>query len=121
MAAPENWRTTRPIGKRPPNLLRSPLTHRLGLYRDEVGKAPVLLLGGERSNPMMPTRNRKDFEDVEASQLCCPTCKRAMPVRKCLLLALLDRETFDYICARCGTPIGKKEEPLRKAAPGLKI
>ena len=34
---------------------------------------------------MMPREQRKDFEDLEASLLYCPTCKRAMPVRKRLL------------------------------------
>ncbi len=68
-------------------------------------------------SPMMPQGKRADFEDLEASQLYCPACKRAMPVRKRLLLVLLDRETFDYVCAGCGTTVGKKEEPLRKPGP----
>ena len=62
---------------------------------------------------MMPPRNRRDFEDLEASQIYCPACKRAMPVRKRLLLVLLDREISDYVCAGCGSAVGKKEEPLR--------
>jgi len=70
---------------------------------------------------MMPPRKARDFEDLEASRLYCPACKRAMPVRKRLLLVLLDRETFDYVCAGCGSPVGKKEEPLRGPAPRLKI
>ena len=70
---------------------------------------------------MMPPRNRRDFEDLEASQLFCRTCKRAMPVRKRLLLVLLDREISDYVCAVCGSPVGKKEEPLQRTAPRLKI
>lgn len=69
---------------------------------------------------MMPPRNRRDFEDLEASQIYCPTCKRAMPVRKRLLLVLLDRETFDYVCAGCGSLVGKKEEQLRPSAPRLR-
>ncbi len=68
----------------------------------------------------MPPRSKKDFEDLEASQLYCPICERAMPVRKRLLLVLLDREISDYLCAGCGTPIGKKEEPLRRPALRLK-
>ena len=56
---------------------------------------------------MMPLGNRQDFEDLEASHLYCPACKRAMPVRKRLLLGLLDRETFDYVPGdlrtRCST------------------
>src|SRR5215471_17151192 len=47
---------------------------------------------------MMRPEQHKDFEDLEASQLFCPTCKRAMPVRKRLFLVLLDKEMFDYIC-----------------------
>jgi hypothetical protein len=70
---------------------------------------------------MIPPRNRKDFEDLEASQLYCPVCKRAMPVRKRLLLVLLDRETFDYVCARCGSLVGKKEEQLRGAGPKIRL
>ena len=66
---------------------------------------------------MMPPDNRKDFKDLEASQLYCPACKRAMPVRKHLLLVLLDKETFDYVCAGCGSVVGKKEQPLRRSAP----
>jgi hypothetical protein len=65
---------------------------------------------------MIPPKRRKDFEELQASQLYCPACKRAMPVRKRLLLVLLDRETYDYVCAGCGTPVGKKEEPLQGPA-----
>jgi hypothetical protein len=64
----------------------------------------------------MPANGQKDFEDLEASQLFCPTCRRAMPVRKRLFLVLLDKEIFDYVCARCGTVVGKKEQPWQKPA-----
>jgi len=53
-----------------------------------------------------------DFDQLEASQIYCPSCKRTTTVRKRLLLVLLDKETFDYVCTVCGRPIGKKEEPL---------
>ena len=62
---------------------------------------------------MMLPDHREDFRDLEASQLYCQVCKRAMPVRKRLLLVLLDKETFDYVCAGCGSVVGKKEQPLR--------
>jgi len=61
---------------------------------------------------MIPPEHRKDFEDLEASLLYCRNCQRPMPVRKRLLLVLLDRETYDYICTGCGSPVGKKEQPL---------
>lgn len=56
---------------------------------------------------MMPPHRQKDFEDFEASQLFCPTCKRAMPVRKRLFLVLLDKEIYDYVCTGCGSAVGK--------------
>ena len=43
-----------------------------------------------------------------------------MPVRKRLLLVLLDRELYDYVCVGCGTAVGKKEEPPAPAPPGLR-
>jgi len=70
---------------------------------------------------MMPPDKQKDFEDLEASQLFCSTCKRAMPVRKRLFLVLLDKEIFDYICTRCGSVVGKKEQPWRRPAQWSRI
>jgi hypothetical protein len=75
-------------------------------------------LGG---NPMMPPRTRRDFEALEASRLFSLVCKRALPVRKRLLLVLLDMELFDCVCAACGSLVGKKEEQLRGTGPRLKI
>ena len=65
---------------------------------------------------MMPPDEQKDFEDFEASQLFCPTCKRAMPVRKRLFLVLLDKEIYSYNCAGCGSAVGKKEQPWQRPA-----
>ena len=66
----------------------------------------------------MPLRGNRQasFNDLQATQLYCPKCKTAMPVRKRLLLVLMDREMYDYVCAQCATPVGKKEEPLSRAA-----
>lgn len=52
------------------------------------------------------------FENLEAVSLFCPRCKAAMPVRKRLLLVLLDSEMYEYLCSRCGSSLGKKNEPL---------
>lgn len=54
----------------------------------------------------------KQFENLEAVSLYCPRCQAAMPVRKRLLLVLLDGETHEYLCARCGASVGKKNQPL---------
>jgi len=70
---------------------------------------------------MMPPNEQKDFEDFEASQLCCSTGNRAMPARKRLFLVLLDKEIFDYICTRCGSVVGKKEQPWRRPAQWSRI
>ncbi len=55
---------------------------------------------------MIPPEQQKDFEDLEASELFCPTCRRAMPVRKRLFLVLLDKEIYSYVCTGCGGVVG---------------
>jgi hypothetical protein len=60
-------------------------------------------------------RERAQFDQMEASLLYCPTCRQATPVRKRLLLVLLEGEKFDYVCAHCGTISGDKIE--RPAPP----
>ena len=54
----------------------------------------------------------KQFESLEAISLYCPRSKQAMPVRKRLLLVLPESEVHEYLCAGCGTSVGKKSEPL---------
>ncbi len=51
---------------------------------------------------------RDQFQELEASELYCPRCKRAQPVRKRLLLVLSDGDKYDYVCAVCGEPVGGK-------------
>jgi hypothetical protein len=50
----------------------------------------------------------KQFDELEASSLFCPTCKMAVPVRKRLLLILPEGESYEYLCARCHTSVGRK-------------
>jgi len=64
------------------------------------------------------------FDQMEASLLYCPTCRKATPVRKRLLLVLMEGEKFDYVCALCGTISGDKIErpaprPPRPARPEM--
>jgi len=40
-----------------------------------------------------------------------------VPVRKRLLIVLLDGEKHEYVCRRCGTPCASKIEPLPHATP----
>jgi hypothetical protein len=51
------------------------------------------------------------YGSLEASLLFCPRCRQAMPVRKRLLLVLLDGEKHEYVCQQCGTPCASKLEP----------
>lgn len=53
---------------------------------------------------------REQYRDFEATQLYCPNCKQAVPVRKRLLLILPNGDKYDYICACCGTSVGEKIE-----------
>lgn len=48
------------------------------------------------------------FKDFSASELYCPTCKRAMPVREKMLLVLASGDMFDYVCQKCGTSLGTR-------------
>jgi len=51
---------------------------------------------------------KDQFQEWEAQELFCPRCKMAVPVRKRILLVLPDGDKYDYVCTRCGEPIGAK-------------
>ncbi len=48
------------------------------------------------------------FRQFDATELFCPRCRRAVPVRKRLLLVLPDGEKYEYRCAHCLTSVGTK-------------
>ncbi len=48
------------------------------------------------------------FKEFEATSLYCPRCKAAVPVRKRLLLVLVDGEIHEYFCAYCSESLGSK-------------
>ena len=50
------------------------------------------------------------FDTFEASELFCPTCRRAQPVRRHLLLILPTGTKYEYRCATCGTAVGGKDD-----------
>ena len=50
------------------------------------------------------------YENFEATQLFCPHCKEARPVRKHLLLVLPTGNKYDYRCAVCATSVGSKTD-----------
>ena len=54
---------------------------------------------------------RASFQGLEASLLHCPKCKKAVPVRKKLLIILPEGNKFEYLCVHCGSTLGTKIEP----------
>jgi len=61
--------------------------------------------------------NRSDvYKEFNATELYCPKCKQAVPVRKRLLLVLPEGDKYEYLCAFCsetvGTKIDKQDKPL---------
>jgi DNA-directed RNA polymerase subunit RPC12/RpoP len=53
--------------------------------------------------------NRTDaFKEFDATQLYCPRCKQAVPVRKRLLLVLPEGDKYEYLCAFCSKTVGTK-------------
>ncbi|MCX8116610.1 MAG: cytoplasmic protein [Desulfobacterota bacterium] len=59
-----------------------------------------------------------NFEEFEATSLYCPRCKRAVPVRKRLLLVLPEGDEFEYLCAYCSSSVGTK---IDKNAPQIEL
>ena len=51
---------------------------------------------------------QQSYKDFDATELFCPKCKKAVPVRRRLLLILPEGEKYDYSCVYCGTSVGDK-------------
>lgn len=60
--------------------------------------------------PRQPGRQTQQYKEFDASELYCPNCRQAMPVRKRLLLVLPDGDLYEYLCARCGASVGQKTD-----------
>ena len=67
----------------------------------------MMRLMAARAGQMRKQENAS-YDEFNASQLYCPKCKAAMPVREKLLLALPGKDLFDYICTGCGESLGTK-------------
>jgi len=57
---------------------------------------------------MNGNEENSSFEELEATTLFCPQCRRAVPVIKHLMLVLPDGEKYSYHCRLCGTQVGSK-------------
>jgi hypothetical protein len=51
---------------------------------------------------------QSSYKEFEAAELYCPTCGKAVPVTKYLLLILPEGDKYEYRCRFCGTPVGDK-------------
>ncbi|MCL2669454.1 MAG: cytoplasmic protein [Syntrophaceae bacterium] len=50
----------------------------------------------------------QQYRDFDATELYCPNCRRAVPVRKRLLIVLAEGDKYDYTCVFCGASVGDK-------------
>jgi hypothetical protein len=53
-------------------------------------------------------RSRGAFKEFDATELYCPRCQRAVPVRKRLLLVVPEGDKYEYVCSFCSTTVGTK-------------
>ena len=53
-------------------------------------------------------RQEESYEEFEATELYCPKCGQAVPVRKSLLLILPNGDKYEYRCQNCGGTVGDK-------------
>jgi hypothetical protein len=51
---------------------------------------------------------QQQFGTFTASELYCPKCRSAQKVRERLLLVLPTGELHEFVCAKCGTSLGKR-------------
>ncbi len=63
-----------------------------------------------------PQTSGDTFREFDATELYCPSCGRATPVRKRLLLVLPDGDKYEYLCSFCMASVGTKIVRQKKAA-----
>jgi len=56
----------------------------------------------------------RTFKEFNATELYCPKCKQAVPVRKRLLLVLPEGDKYEYLCSFCSESVGLKIDRLTK-------
>jgi hypothetical protein len=64
------------------------------------------------------SRHRQDvYREFDATELFCNRCRKAVPVRKRLLLVLPEGDKYEYLCAFCsatvGTKISRDQKPVK--------
>ena len=51
---------------------------------------------------------QSSYDKITASEIYCPNCKQAMPVREKQLLVLSDGDVVDFVCTACSTSLGTR-------------
>jgi len=64
--------------------------------------------GSQQDQGQQARGRAAQFAKLRASELFCPTCRQAMPVRERLLLLLLDGEIHEFLCMRCNSSLGTR-------------
>ncbi len=59
----------------------------------------------------------QQFGTFTASELYCPKCQRAQPVRERLLLVLPTGELHEFLCSQCASSLGKRTVTGPAVAP----
>ena len=62
----------------------------------------------------------KQFDQLSATELFCPKCRMARPVRERLLLVLPHAELHEYRCTTCASSLGTREvrnAPVARPVP----
>jgi hypothetical protein len=59
----------------------------------------------------------QQFGTFTASELYCPKCRRAQPVRERLLLVLPSGELHEFTCTVCATSLGQRTVTGPSIAP----
>lgn len=62
---------------------------------------------------------QSQFNSLRASELYCPICRVARPVRERLLLVLPKAEMHEYRCKVCNESLGMRE--VKETGEGLLI
>jgi hypothetical protein len=62
----------------------------------------------------------EQFGSFTASELYCPKCRVAQPVRERLLLILPSGELHEYLCRKCGTSLGERKISAGEGAAQLR-
>ncbi len=71
--------------------------------------------------PGQTSEKGPDFDQLEAMELYCPRCGRAVPVRKSLLLILPEGDKYEYRCQYCGATVGNKLDRKGQSQGIIKI